>query len=103
MAIAHNALKKATQAKRRYAVEDYADGFDEIEVSFYDQDGNFGDLTIPRKELVEFVTNNYSSVIDENVGGDHLQYEDNRTASEYLDENLNQVLTDFLNSNCNAN
>ena len=73
IAAAREVLKR-TITKKCYFIEDYTDG-DVIEVTIYDQDDNFTDITISRDELYQFISNHYSFIADEFTGGEHNQYQ----------------------------
>jgi hypothetical protein len=96
--IAHKALKKATEQKLKYTVEDYQDSYDDIQVGYFDNADEYHEESIHRALLVEFVREFYSTTVDEFFNGRHLQYEDPAHPSDYLDENLKEVLTDYLNN-----
>jgi hypothetical protein len=93
--VAHSAF---TIVRLKFSVEEYEETQDGIVVSFYDQFGTFNEETISRQTLISFVLDFYSTVSDSSLGGEHVQYEDTRTADYYLDENLQSVLVDYLNN-----
>lgn len=98
LAIAHNAYKKAIRPKRTYSIEDYYDNGAEIEVNFYDKDENFDVDVIERTDLLIFIDSFYKTIIDYGDADFHGQYEDTTSASDYLDNNMRDVLKDFLNN-----
>lgn len=102
LAVAHSALKKATRPERTYSIEDYYDNGDTVEVNFYDQDENFGIDVIERPLLIAFVNDFYKIIIDYGCGDFHGQYEDTTSASDYLDNNMREVLRDYLNNRNHA-
>lgn len=97
LAVAHSALKKATQSKRTYSVEDY-DLFDKsVFVSYYDQDNNWTEDTILKAALYVFIESHYRDQVDVFQFGEHEQYTDTLSAHAYFEENTLAVLTHFLN------
>jgi hypothetical protein len=98
LAIAHNALRKATH-KPKWVLEDYVIG-DMVAISYYDDNANEPtiDEDIPLSLILAFVAGNYSATVDAFYNGEHEQYVDNRTAYEYFEENTSEVLTDYLNA-----
>jgi hypothetical protein len=97
--VAHSALHKAT-SKKEICLEDFDDYGDEISVTYFNEHtGDFViDETIQRYALVDFILEFYSSTVDEFFNGRHIQYEHPVSASDYLDENMQSVLKDYLNN-----
>ena len=95
IAAAREVLKRT---KKCYFIEDYTDG-DVIEVTIYNQDDNFTDITISRDELYQFISNHYSFIADDFTGGEHNQYQSYASAEEFLEENcMSDILKDYVNN-----
>lgn len=104
LAIAHRALKKAIMPKAKYEVEDYTDNGDTVEVDYCVLQGAeffFDSATISKVQLIDFITDNYSDTVDTFFNGEHQQSEAGSPAV-YLEENMSEVLTGYLNNVNNA-
>jgi hypothetical protein len=94
--IAFNALRKASMPKQKVSIEDYDLLESAVVVSYYDPKGNFQERLITNEALFNFINEYYNNIIDCQVNGYHEQFIDHTTPADYLAENTNEVLTDYL-------
>lgn len=68
-------------------------------ICYMDQfDNEYDEIYVPVSKLTAFVEEFYSNVSDSFRNGEHCQHVDNTSAYDYLIENGETVLKDFLNN-----
>jgi type IV secretory pathway TrbF-like protein len=93
-----NIIAKLSGPKKLYRPFVYDDRGEQFAIGYTDQFDNEYELYIPTKKITDFVDSFYSDVTDECRGGEHYQSVDQRSAYDYLCDNAQEVLTDFLNN-----
>lgn len=91
-------IEKHSKPKLKFSSPEYSEQLDKFYVIVLDQFDNEHEVTICKKEVLLFITDFYKTTVDTFYGNVHDQYEDTRSAAEYLSENTDEVITDFLNN-----
>lgn len=91
-------LDRLQQPKKVYELFDVEVKMSGYIAIYHDQFGKEYTNIIPQKTLTEFIDGFYSAVVDSERGGEHEQYIDHTPAAVYLIDNINEVITDYLNN-----
>lgn len=84
-----------------YYVEEAEIGARNVTVSYFDEnqpDSELEHKTIPLQELVDFTNEFYRAYTDCEIEGEHIQKRLEKAGFDYLKDNLNSVVTDYLNA-----
>jgi hypothetical protein len=84
-----------------YYVEEAEIGARAVTVTYFNESNPDSELeykTIPLQELVDFTNEFYRAYTDAMIEGEHVQERLEIVGYDYLRDNLNSVVTDFLNA-----